>query len=93
MCTGDVCHACTAARRDGATVGKCVHDPEERHRAMPALSLPYDLEPSRVPTRPMPPVLAGTCELDLADGEQAAQFLELVARVIRSKGRLRITIE
>lgn len=41
----------------------------------------------------MPSCFGGAIEVDLADAESAAQFLEMVARVIREKKRLRITIE
>lgn len=47
----------------------------------------------RTPTKPMRALLGGAIEVDLTDAEAAAEFLELVARVIREKKRLRITIE
>lgn len=47
---------------------------------------------SRTPTKPLQP-LAGSICVDLSDAEAAAEFLEMVARVIREKKRLRITID
>lgn len=41
----------------------------------------------------MPSFLGGTIDVDLADTEAAADFLEMVACVIRQKKRLRISIE
>lgn len=46
----------------------------------------------RTPTKPMPALLGGAIDVDLADTEAAAEFLEMVARVIREKKKLRITI-
>ena len=50
-------------------------------------------EPDNRPTKPMPFFLGGTIDVDLADIEAAADFLEMVARVIRQRKRLRISIE
>ena len=36
---------------------------------------------------------AATMIIDLADGEQAAEFLEFVAAAVRKRARLRITVE
>lgn len=47
----------------------------------------------RTATRPMPYPLGGAIEVDLEDTESAAQFLEMVARAIRAKKKLRIMIE
>lgn len=50
---------------------------------------------NRETTRPIPRGTGGMIEIDLsmADTEAAAQFMELVARVIRDKKRIRIIIE
>ncbi len=48
---------------------------------------------SRTPTKPMPAPMSGTIDVDLADTEAAASFLEMVARVIRENKKLRIMIE
>ena len=47
----------------------------------------------RVQTRPLDPVLPYTIAIDLADADQAAGFLEVVAKVLRSKGRIKFTVE
>jgi hypothetical protein len=41
----------------------------------------------------MPRLLGGTIDVDIADAESAAEFLEMVARVLREKKKLRIMIE
>ena len=54
-----------------------------------------DDEPAlaRIDTKPLGGSLAGRVELDIADPDAAASFLELVARVIRTKARIVLIIE
>lgn len=85
MCQREKCMAC--GQPDGKPVAGCVHDRLERHERLGG-----SLVMSRTPTKPLPP-LAGSIYVDLADTEAAAQFLEMVARVIREKKKLRITVE
>jgi len=47
----------------------------------------------RTPTRPTLPSLAGRIEIELADGDAVARFLELVANVARAKGRIVVIVE
>ena len=47
----------------------------------------------RTPTRPMLPSLSGRIEIELADGDAVARFLELVANVARAKGRIVVIVE
>lgn len=56
-------------------------------------TLSEDETRDRTPTKAMPVMLGGTIDVDLADTEAAAEFLEMVARVIREKKRLRIIVE
>jgi hypothetical protein len=44
------------------------------------------------PTQPLQP-MRGSIEVDLADGHTAADFLEMIARVIRDRKKIRIMIE
>lgn len=108
MCLGLVCNACAALRRQGATpLDVCPHGPLERHIALSALEpmagvddvdLRFDDAPaskpkrSRVDTRPLP-IHAQRIEIDLSDGDSAAAFLELVAKVIRARSRIIVTVE
>ncbi len=84
MCQREQCLAC--AQLDGRPLPNCSHDRLERHEG-----LAVDFE--RIPTKPIPPLLGGSIDVELADTEAAAEFLELVARVIREKKKLRIMIE
>lgn len=67
----------------------CKHDATERHHGMIPLSQ------SRVPTKPMPPIVkaAETIEITLADSDHLAQFLRRLADKLEVQGRVRITIE
>lgn len=47
----------------------------------------------RTPTRPTAPLYGGSIEVDLEDREAVAQFMEMVARVVRRRGKLKVTIE
>lgn len=87
MCQRKQCLAC--AQLDGRPLPDCAHDRLERHES-PAIECE---DSGRTPTKPMPVPLVGTIDVDIVDTEAAAEFLELVARVIREKKRLRITIE
>jgi len=41
----------------------------------------------------MLPSLSGRIEIELADGDAVARFLELVANVARAKGRIVVIVE
>lgn len=92
-CAGSLCNVC---QREGRPEGDpCTHDSIERHMGIPAIAPePVELAVDRVPTVPLDkPLLAGRIEVDLADGEAVASFLELVARVARVKGKLIVIVE
>jgi hypothetical protein len=44
----------------------------------------------RAPTKPL---RHGSIEIDFADGNAAAEFLELMAKLIRTRGKVRIVLE
>ena len=83
MCQREKCLACD--QPNGFPLPGCSHDRLERHELLPSRS--------SSPTLPIPNVMSGSIEVDLADTENAAQFLEMVARVIREKKKIRVTIE
>lgn len=94
MCQRERCLAC--GQPDDWPLPDCSHDRLERHEGLAIGEDNAFLEnevSGRTPTKPMLVLLGGTIDVDLADTEAAAKFLELVARVIREKKRLRITIE
>ena len=47
----------------------------------------------RTPTRPLPPLRGARVEIDLADAESAASFLEMVAKIVRERRRIVIVVE
>lgn len=77
---------------DNKPLAECAHGRLERHECPTGNLALEDSCPSRTPTKPLRP-LAGSIRVDLADTEAAAEFLEMVARVIREKKRLCISIE
>jgi hypothetical protein len=104
MCQRERCVAC--GQPDDRPKPDCAHDRLERHEGLPPSqgrsstvrisrerALTEDEVRDRTPTKAMLAVLGGTIDVDLADTEAAAEFLEMVARVIREKKRLRISIE
>lgn len=104
MCQRERCVAC--GQPDDRPEPDCAHDRLERHEGLPpsqgrcstvriggGRALLEDEIRDRTPTKAMPAMLGGTIDVDLADTEAAAEFLEMVARVIRDKKRLRIMIE
>lgn len=93
MCQRALCMAC--AQPDHQPLPGCEHGRLERHEGAPeALRFDEgdDFIKGEAPTKLMPPLLGGTIDVDLADTEAAAEFLEMVARVIRDKKKLRIMI-
>lgn len=48
---------------------------------------------SRTPTKPIEPSPGMVYQFDLADGHKVAEFFELMAKVARTMGRVRITID
>ncbi len=102
MCLGTQCNACVVLRRQGGTpLDRCIHGPIERHVAISALeeTVPNGEFETAVPrrarliTRELPPLLPRKIEIDLADADDAAAFLELVACVIRTRRRVVLTVE
>lgn len=99
MCQRERCVAC--GQPDDRPKPDCTHDRLERHEGLPPAqvrisggrALTEDETRDRIPTKAMPAMLSGAIDVDLADTEAAADFLEMVARVIREKKRLRISIE
>lgn len=83
MCQFEKCMSCN--QPNGSPLPGCTHDRLQRHE--PPLEDSFS-----EPTRPLQP-MTGTIDVDLADGDAAADFLEMVARAIRDQKRLRITIE
>jgi hypothetical protein len=47
----------------------------------------------RVPTKPLPVQLSGRIEIDLSDADACADFLDLVALILRTKRRLTLIVE
>lgn len=90
MCTGEYCSACS--RQDPGeprcTIDHHIHDRVERHAGQPAIDDRLDDDPieSRVPTKPLPPVLGDRIELHIADAEDVAHFLRSCANIIEITG-------
>jgi hypothetical protein len=96
MCSGEHCKACGAS-------GNCKHTNAERHLRFGAGST--EIQPvgepvadlltsaSRVPTKPSPPLLTGNVTLHFSQGDDIAEFLELMAKIIRTHKRITVTAE
>lgn len=87
LCMRDACASCGSAY-----AGSCDHDPVARHRGRPAVD---DDEPAsqRAPTRELPPIeVTETLELDFTDPDATAKVLEFAAKVLRMRGRIKITV-
>ncbi len=84
MCQRERCLAC--AQPDDRPLRDCAHDRLERH------DKPHSLT-DRTPTKPIPIPTGGAIDVDFADADSAAEFLEMVARILRKKKKLRIMIE
>ncbi len=59
-------------------------------RLVPAIAVGRAPTPA---TKRMPAVLIGRIEIDLDQGEDTAQFLELVARIVRERKRIVLIVE
>jgi hypothetical protein len=104
MCQRERCLACD--QLDDRPLPGCAHDRLERHEK-PHLAVDRShtvrldegsefLESARggrTPTKPMLRLTGGSIDADFADADAAAEFLEMVARVLREKKKLRIIIE
>jgi hypothetical protein len=90
MCQRQKCLAC--GQPDGEPTAGCAHSRLERHEPSVDGSFADDARRARSPTKPIQP-MTGAIDVDLADAEAAAEFLEMVARVIREKKRIRVMIE
>lgn len=90
MCTGEHCSVCSHS--PGAET--CTHDSVERHMAMPSIdddaAGPAE---SRVPTRPIPPVVGDRIELHVDDRESVASFLRTCASIVESTGGLTVIVQ
>ena len=93
MCGGRSCAACDT----DDLIFPCAHDVDERHRgsqrivARTASSEPLD---ARAPTKPLPdPLLADRIEVDPADPDSVAHFLETWAQIVRTRRRFIIILQ
>ena len=92
MCVGTSCATCAA---DDLT-SPCKHDEVDRHRGVQRVShtRPRTPSPSRVPTKPLPgPLLADRIEVDPADPDSLAHFLETWAHIVRTRRRFAIILQ
>ena len=91
FCSGEACRACTKTVATG-----CPHDPVERHAALPAVADVF-IPRTGTPTEPLAKaLLTGRIDVDFSNSENAdatAEYLELVARIIRLRKRMTIIIE
>lgn len=86
MCAGRSCAACD---EDDLAIA-CGHDAVERHLGVRVLEEPAE---ARVPTKPMPEtVLADRIEVDPADPDSVAHFLETWAHIVRTRRRFVIVL-
>lgn len=89
FCAGLACDSCRAAGRPRPLA--CDHDSHLRHRAIPATE--YEPAQNRVSTKDLPPLLASGCVFSLDDGAEIGDFLDHVAKCVRSGRRVRIFVE
>ena len=85
-CSFCVKTSCNVCRRD-FTGARCDHTHAERHARI------SPMDPDRVNTERVEAMIGGRIEVDLADGDNAAEFLELVAKIIRAKKRIVMVVE
>lgn len=86
MCAGRSCAACNA----DDIVASCGHDVIARHLGDRAADDPAE---ARVPTKPLPEtVLADRIEVDPADPDSVAHFLETWAHIVRTRRRFVIVL-
>ena len=82
MCAGTSCAACNA----NDLAAPCGHDVSARHLGIP--------EEARAPTKPLPgPLLADRIEVNPADPESVAHFLETWAQIVRTRGCFSIIVQ
>jgi tRNA(Arg) A34 adenosine deaminase TadA len=91
MCAGSSCATCNA---DGL-VSSCAHDVFARHRGRQRLVDRREQVPTiQVPTKPLPdPLLADRIEVDPADPDSVANFLETWAQIVRTRRRFIIILQ
>jgi hypothetical protein len=66
-------------------VDQIVSDPDEDAE---------DLACNRTPTKPLPgPLKVARVQIDLADADSAAAFLEFAAQIIRERRKITVTVE
>lgn len=86
MCAGRSCAACDA----DDLASPCAHDVGERHLGV---RTPDDPVEARVPTKPLPEtLLADRIEVDPADPDSVAHFLETWAHIVRTRRRFVIVL-
>lgn len=86
MCAGRSCATCDA---DDLALA-CSHDVVQRHLVSRAPDEPVE---SRVPTKPLPEtILADRIEVDPADPDSVAHFLETWAHIVRTRRRFVIVL-
>lgn len=89
FCTGEACHACGG----GPVARRCNHDRVERHAARQPIRDTDDAgERPGTPTAPLAPLAGVTLEIEVADPDVVAEAAETFARIVRARGRVKITI-
>jgi hypothetical protein len=94
MCSGRSCAACGV----DDLASPCTHDVVERHlgsqRIVDGRSPSGEHLEARVPTKPLPEaLLADRIEVDPADPDSVAHFLETWAQIVRTKRRFVIILQ
>lgn len=94
MCAGRSCAACDV----DDLASPCAHDVVARHlgsqRGVDARAPFSEHLEARVPTKPLPELLlADRIEVDPADPDSVAHFLETWARIVRTKRRFIIILQ
>ena len=97
MCAGKSCATCNV---DGLA-SPCEHDVVDRHFESQRIFDTVDTRAcsseqleARVPTKPLPdPLLADRIEVDPADPDSVAHFLETWAQIVRTRRRFVIILQ
>jgi hypothetical protein len=94
MCVGRSCAACNV----DDLASPCTHDIVERHlgrqRIIDVRTPSSEHVESRVPTKPLPETwLADRIEVDPADPDSVAHFLETWAQIVRTRRRFIIILQ
>jgi hypothetical protein len=94
MCSGKSCAACDA----DDLAAPCIHDLASRHlgsERFVEVRVPTDEKiEARAPTKPLPePLLADCIEVNPADPESVAHFLETWAQIVRTRRCFSIIVQ